>query len=669
MNRTVTVGAVCLAACGLLSSHHAALAAQQVDENTEAYNLGEVVVSGKIEGVQAAESVYTVTAEDISAMNATTLDQAISLLPGVNVRVGPEGVPRIDIRGFRTRHVLLLLDGVPLNSAVDAQFDPTTIPTENIAMIKMTSGASSVLYGQGGLGGVINIITKKGAKGVSGTVSAETGDHTPYLVRSSLSAKKDAFDFFVSGSSTDVDGFPLSDGFDKTAVQNGDYRENSDRVRHNVLGTVGYNPNQDLSLGFTFNYNQGEYGKPPSTINNNSDPFASTPKYERIESYEGLSLQLAGNYRFTDKLSLKGWAYRNQLHMKDYLYADDTYDSFTKKNSFKERVRTTIHGVSLQPKYDFGTAGTLTLSTVNEWDQWKNDGLTSSANNKPLNTSRDDSKQYSVHTLAAEYEISPLEGLGLVAGYGHHWQAREHSSDNDFSVNAGIHYDVLKDTRLKFSFNRNIRFPSLDDLYNSSNGNSDLKTERSYTFQGGVEQKLPLNSSISLTGFHTIAKDLIQNVRITNTVSQNQNISKVVYTGFEVSAATRFINNLLLRATYSYLDSEVKNDQKDQLQYTPHDRFTFEGKYDFDFGFTPYVSVQYVANQYCYTKDSAPVLAKGKMNDFVLLNVKLSQRFFDNSLTTYVGVNNIFDENYETSYGFPQAGRYIYGGVEFRFGT
>lgn len=126
-------------------------------------------------------------------------------------------------------------------------------------------------------------------------VSAETGDHYPYLVRSSLSAKKDAFDFFISGSSTDVDGFPLSDGFDKTSVQDSDYRKNSDRVRHNVLGTIGYTPNDNLSLGFTFNYNQGEYGKPPGTINDNNDPFASTPKYERIESYEGLSLQLAGD--------------------------------------------------------------------------------------------------------------------------------------------------------------------------------------------------------------------------------------------------------------------------------------------------------------------------------------------------------------------------------------
>lgn len=131
--------------------------AEETRGASESYALGEVVVSGNRAdggpGEEASQTLYRVSEEEIRASGARTLDQALQLLPGVNVRTGAEGVPRIDIRGFRTRHVLLLLDGVPMNSAVDMQFDPTTIPTENIAGIKLTSGASSVLYGQGGLGG------------------------------------------------------------------------------------------------------------------------------------------------------------------------------------------------------------------------------------------------------------------------------------------------------------------------------------------------------------------------------------------------------------------------------------------------------------------------------------------------------------------------------------
>lgn len=644
--------------CGLASPHDAAVAAQQ-GEAEDTYDLGEIVVSGKSEGVQATETVHTVTAEDIKGMNARTLDQAISLLPGVNIRTGAEGVPRIDIRGFRTRHVILLLNGIPLNSALDAQFDPTTISTENIATIKMTSGASSVLYGQGGLGGVINIVTKKGTTDFSGTLSAETGDHQPYLVRSSISAKKDAFDLFVSGSSTQVDAFPLADDFEHTSEQKGNYRKNSDKLRHNVLGTIGYTPTQELSLGFTFNYTQGEYGKPASVINDPFDPFASAPKYERIESYEGLSFQLAGEYRFSDRLSLRGWAFLNQLHQQDYLYDNARYDSFTLAGRFREKIETAIQGVSFQPKYDMGSAGVLTFSLYNEWDRWKNRGEVT-GNTFDANQSED----FSIHTIAGEYELSPLQGLGLVVGYGHHWQVRDGSDDNDFSINAGIHYDILADTRLKFSFNRNIRFPSLGDLYDIDKGNPDLVAERVYTYEGGVEQRLPFNSRISMTGFYSTVKNLIQNDQ---SINKNTNLSRVDHTGFEVAGDTRFMKNLLLRASYTYLDSKDKSGAgKDEYQYSPKNRLTLEGKYDFDCGFTPYASLVYVSDQLFYTKNSVTPVQKMKLNDYVLANVKLSQSVLDKKLTLYFGVNNLFDENYETSYGFPQSGRFIYGGAELR---
>ena len=160
MNQKVRICALFSVLCGALLLQRVASA--EGGERSGIYALGEVVVSGKGEGGETTETVRTVTAEDIRNTGARTLDQAIVLLPGVNVRIGGEGTPRIDIRGFRTRHVVLLLDGIPMNSAFDQQFDPTVIPTENIAEIKLTEGASSILYGQGGLGGVINIITKKG---------------------------------------------------------------------------------------------------------------------------------------------------------------------------------------------------------------------------------------------------------------------------------------------------------------------------------------------------------------------------------------------------------------------------------------------------------------------------------------------------------------------------
>ena len=127
----------------------AVMAAETKDAGEGVYTLGEVVVSARQDVVETAGTVREVTAQDIQDKDARTLDQALELLPGVEIRTGAGGIPRIDIHGFRSRHVLLLLDGMPLNSTYDGQFDPSIIPTENIAKIKVSYGASSVLYGQG----------------------------------------------------------------------------------------------------------------------------------------------------------------------------------------------------------------------------------------------------------------------------------------------------------------------------------------------------------------------------------------------------------------------------------------------------------------------------------------------------------------------------------------
>ena len=198
-------------------------------QQTAAYTLGEVVVTGERVGVEAIGTVREITADDIARRDARNLNQALELLPGLDIRTATDGIPRIDLRGFRSRHVLLLLNGIPFNSAFDGQFDPSIIPVENIAKIKVSYGNNSVLYGQGGLGGVINVITKKGTEGIQGNVKLETGARNRNLGSFSVSGAKDRFDAFVSGSALDSDGFVLANDFEATSEEDGGLSENSDR--------------------------------------------------------------------------------------------------------------------------------------------------------------------------------------------------------------------------------------------------------------------------------------------------------------------------------------------------------------------------------------------------------------------------------------------------------
>jgi len=660
VKQQATLGAGALALCCLLHPHRAASA--EPAERTGTYSLGEIVVSGEA-GVEAAQAVSTVSAEDIQRRNARTLDQALNLLPGVNVRVGNEGVPRIDVRGLRTRHVLLLLDGIPINSAVDQQFDPVLIPTEAIAEIKLTEGASSVLYGQGGLGGVINIITRKGAGGLHGTIGGEAGDHESYLARGNVSGGKGKLDFFLSGSSTEVEAFPLAGGFDPTAAQGGGYRANSDRKRTSVLGNVGFAPAAGLSLGLTGSYTRGEFGRPPSAVQDPFDPFAPTTRFGRVDDHEDVSAQLAADYQPAGAIGVRGWVFVSHLEEQNNRYDDASYDSFDVNGSFRERIHSTVVGASLQPRYDLGRAGVVRALLSAERDRWESNGQRTTIDpNQPA--SLDQRRALHVLSAALEYELLPLPGLGLAAGYGHHLQLRDERSDDDFSALAAAHYDVVETTRLKASFSRNVRFPSLGDLYSADSGNPDLEAERAHTFQAGVEQRLPRESVASLNAFYAVARNLIQTDQATG---EDTNLAETRFMGFEVAAATRAVEALLLRATYTFLRSDDRSREgREEQQYTPGNKVALEGRYDFGFGLSPSLSLLYVGNQYYYTRNNVTPVQKAKLADYALVNVKLAQALLDRKVTLYLGADNLFDQNYETSYGLPQAGRFVYGGIELR---
>ncbi len=637
--------------------------AGQGSDGSDTFTLGEVVVSADKPAVEAASALDVVTAADIEASGARNLSEAIDLLPGVNIRTGGDGVPRIDIRGLKTRHVILLLDGVPFNSAFDQQFDPTLIPVEKIARIKVTRGPSSVLYGQGGLGGVINIITKNGTKKTTGMVGMETGDHEPYRAKASVGGAAGKFNFFVSGSATRQNGFPLSDDFSPTALQQSGYRINSSGERNNVFANVGFSPTTDLSFALTLGYQSGNYDKPPSVIADPFDPYASSPKYVRVNGFDGYSVQLATDYQVTKPFSVRSWLYYNNLDEQETQYDNEHFNSYNLVNgSYNYDNKTDIIGFTLQPKYEFGKAGTVTLSLSTEKDSWKSSGLTTTA----VNTFSSDltKKEVSLYSASVEYEVSPLPDFGLTIGYGHHWQEKDEGSDNGWSLLASAYYDITQGTRLKAAFQRNIRFASIRQLYEEPSGDPLLKPERAYLYQIGVEQQLAGKTRLSLTGFHTTAKNFIQKDDASN---KNLNYAEYRYLGVELSAETRIVPRLLARASYTYIDSRDNSTPgHDEFQYTPANKVALEGKYDFDFGLSPYISVIYLGDQYTYTKSSFTPVQKLQLANFALVNVKLTQKLMKDMWTLYIGVDNLLDQNYETSYGYPQRGRFLYGGVEFR---
>lgn len=637
--------------------------ADDVQPTTDVYTLGEIVVSS--DGERNVESIATnreVTSADIERQHVKTLDEALELVPGVYVRVGAQGVPRVDIRGMRSRHVVLLLNGVPINSTYDGQFDPSMISVEKIAKIKVSYGNSSVLYGQGALGGVINIITKKGTEGLHGNVAIEMDENGDPNAEASLSGGTEKLDFFVSANGLDSDGFNLSSDFDSTNYEDGGTRDNSEKQRQSVFANLGYQATDDLRLGFAVGYNQGEYEVPASTLDKSkdNDNFAKSVKYERVEDYSGFYTNFNVGYQVNDILSLKSWAYYNDQESDERGYDDDNYDTISKKGSYDLTNKGEVAGATVQGTLDYDKYGSFTTSIHFENNEYESEGYTIDKNKDKV--LEDNSDELSLYSIAGEYNVLLFDSLEVVAGYSYNWQDKD--SGNDESAGnylIGLSYDLSEDTRFRASYARKTRFASIKNLYDASAGNETLSPEDSDNYEIGVTQQLFWGVEADLAIFQNDVQNYI--TKDTNDIYQNHD--EYQFRGVEVTFA-KYFEHALVQVGYSYLDSQDKsaNSTQDDLEYRPKHKLTLEGSYDFSFGLKASANVMYLADQYYYDNDG---LNKTEVGDITLVGFKLEQMIYNDSVSAYCGIDNLFDEDYEESYGYPNQGRLFYAGLKAKF--
>ncbi|MCG6989590.1 MAG: TonB-dependent receptor [Gemmatimonadetes bacterium] len=635
------------------------------------FQLGELVVTADRPVSEEGGTVRVIDAREIEAMGASTLDQALALVPGLNIRTGNQGVPRVDLRGLRSRHVILLLNGVPLNSTFDGQFDPSFIPVENIAKIKVVTGTASVLYGQGGLGGVIDIVTKQGEAGWRGSASGELQQVDGRQVSGVLSGAAGGVSLVVTGSAASVAGYPSVAGSPAVGATGSAERLNSGRSRVNVFALASASPTDRLHLGLSAGHTDGSYGIPPSTINDSSDPFATRPTYDRVTDRRGDFVQAAGSYEASRTVDVRGWAYLNTLDEHENQYDDSTYTSMsdpTVKGTYDQTSRTSVGGGATQVSAG-GPWGRATLGLSAERDAWRMNesirdvnlggnprtyGVRSYADHRSLDT----------YGTALEYQVRPAERLGLVAGYMHDWLRRNSRTMGADGYMAAAYYDIARGTRLRAAAAHKFRFPTIRQLYDENGGNPALRTERANVYEVGVTRDLPGDSRLGLTVYRMDVRDYIERPAQGEPFA---NFDVYRMNGVEVTAEARPLERLSLRGSYSFLDARDYSPgaARQELQYRPRHRVAVAGEYGFRFGTKLTASALWVADQFYYTR-SAPV-EEAKLPAYTLVDARVSQPLVSGRADVYVGASNLLDIAYEDQYGFPQATRVVYGGVSVRW--
>jgi len=161
----------------------------------------------------APPGAVVITAADIRNAGIDNVNEAIRKLGGVYGRQNAYGTQDfdLDLNGFGSdseNNLVILVDGVRLSESEQSVAVLSSIPVESVARIEIMHGGSSVLYGDGATGGVIQIITKQmGSTPLSGSITTELGQFDDRSGRVYLTKGGDGFNLSLNAADQKSDNY------------------------------------------------------------------------------------------------------------------------------------------------------------------------------------------------------------------------------------------------------------------------------------------------------------------------------------------------------------------------------------------------------------------------------------------------------------------------------
>ena len=162
MNRSPLAAGLALA---LVAPIVVAAPASSAEGSDAAETLDAVVVTATRSPMPIARGLASTTVLDRAAIEQAQAPDLIDLLArqaGVDVSRtgGPGSVSTLFLRGGNSNHVLVLVDGVRVNSVQQGLYDFSSLPIDRIERIEIVRGPRAALWGSDAIGGVIQIFTR-----------------------------------------------------------------------------------------------------------------------------------------------------------------------------------------------------------------------------------------------------------------------------------------------------------------------------------------------------------------------------------------------------------------------------------------------------------------------------------------------------------------------------
>ncbi len=633
-----------------------------------------VVTAGRLEELKkdVTTNVTVITRKQIEDSPAQDLGELLAEQSIGHIQKYPGALTSVGIRGFRSDShgndlrgkILVLIDGRRAGTGNLAK-----LMTDNVERIEIIRGPGAVQYGSAAIGGVINVITRKGEGKPSFFMEQEIGTYGYMKTASGVAGTLGDFDYSATVSIANMGDYKT--GADEKYFNTG----YDDDIRGSVNLGYEFYPGNRIGLTYT-HFEIDRAGTPDQLVNNDRDDYKKTSNRSVDFNYTGKSTD--------DRFS---WMARYFVG-KD---KDASYDPVGSNPTFWDDgfpfiKQTDQQGAQAQVSY---VEKNVTVTTGIDWlsyDLEQNDYT-------PRESEYDDMGYFALlKGLLFDQRLVLTAGLrydDYTVKYNRDAATPETSQDSDSFVKSfGMAYHVSDNVKLRASYGEGFQIPDAEELAadyvitdwmgtNHYIGNPDLKPEESYTIDGGIEVSVDGFTS-SLTVFTTEYDNFIERIEIAPNEFSWQNQDNATITGIEgelsyvfpVSlAGNQFFMEPYASGTYlTEYDKHFDDGSPDEvIRYIPEWNLSTGVRLRDAEGFSGVFNLAYFGKTEIQDWSTWPATEVTK-GGFYVANMSLAKKFAlgnanATSVTVKGSVENLFDRNYEYVLGYPMPGRTFTLGV------
>jgi vitamin B12 transporter len=541
--------------------------------------------------------VTVVTQEQIERSGQSSVIEILQMQPGVEVaNSGGYGtVSSIFLRGSNSDHVVILVDGMRINSATTGTAYLSNITPAQIEHIEILRGPASSLYGQDAIGGVIQIFTKKGSGKPSFYGSIGYGSYNTKVAEAGVKGQSGDTRFALTVSSMNTDGYSTLTSNSNTINDKDGYRNLS------VSGNLTQKLAEGHEMGIQF-------------FNSN------------------------GTAEFDNKFNATNYNSKSDINQQSL--------AFTSQNQFasfwQSNFRVGYSKDKLKSFDEYYAPGYNRYETEQTQLYWQNT-FTLPVGALTLIYDRIEDDLISSDNYSQTSRVNDGYGLSYLANIGSHSIQANLREDHGASYGStmtgglGYGYSINQQWRVTSSFGSAFKLPNFNYLYYPYSSNPDLKPEESNNIEASLRYQHDTGSA-SATVYHNKVRNLI--VSSASTGYMPFNLNKATLNGVTFSANQQF-GNLSMGGSID-IQSPTDDETGNLLPRRANRNAKIHSQYQWN-------NWQFGAEALTTSEKYNDAANTRRISGYTLLNLT-TQYQINPTWLVQARLNNVFDKDYATAY-------------------